>query len=87
MAAGHAYEPRHVSGTGPARLVVGTNTGPGGTNNPVRVSGIEVWQMGQSGLIACSQGIYDTDVVRRPTHRAVDFHVNDHTPVVRMIGA
>ena len=42
--------------------LTGTNTGPGGTNNPVRVSGIEVWQMGESGLIACSQGFYDAGV-------------------------
>jgi len=37
----------------------GTNSGPGGTGNPVRVSGIEVWRMGESGLIASSQGYYD----------------------------
>lgn len=39
--------------------LTGTNTGPGGTGNAVRVSGIEVWKMGDSGLIASSQGYYD----------------------------
>lgn len=39
--------------------LTGTNTGPGGTGNPVRVSGIEVWEMGESGLIAQSRGYYD----------------------------
>jgi len=39
--------------------LTGTNTGPGGTGSPVRVSGIEVWRMSGSGLIASSQGYYD----------------------------
>ena len=39
--------------------LTGTNTGPDGTGNPVRVSGIELWNMGQTGLIASSQGYYD----------------------------
>ena len=39
--------------------LTGTNTGPGGTGNSVRVSGIEAWKMGDSGLIASSQGYYD----------------------------
>lgn len=39
--------------------LTGTNTGPGGTGNAVRVSGIEVWEMGESGLIAQSRGYYD----------------------------
>ena len=39
--------------------LTGTNTGPRGTGKPVRVSGIEVWEMGESGLIAKSRGYYD----------------------------
>jgi hypothetical protein len=41
--------------------LTGTNTGIGGTGKPVRVSGIEVWKMGSSGLIASSEGYYDAD--------------------------
>jgi predicted ester cyclase len=37
----------------------GTNTGPGGTGNRVRVSGFEEWTMGADGLIAESQGQFD----------------------------
>lgn len=37
----------------------GANTGPGRTGNSVRVSGIEVWKIGESGLIANSTGYYD----------------------------
>ena len=37
----------------------GTNTGPGGTGNAVRISGYEVWTIGSSGLIVESQGHYD----------------------------
>ncbi len=39
--------------------LVGTNTGPGGTGNEVRISGYEEWTMGADGLIAESQGHYD----------------------------
>ncbi len=39
--------------------LVGTNTGPGGTGNPVRISGCEEWTFGEDGLIAESQGHYD----------------------------
>ena len=37
----------------------GTNTGPGGTGNRVRISGFEEWMIGDDGLIAESQGHYD----------------------------
>jgi hypothetical protein len=37
----------------------GTNTGPGGTGKAVRVSGIEVWKIGETGLVADSTGYYD----------------------------
>jgi hypothetical protein len=39
--------------------LVGTNTGPGGTGNKVRISGFEEWTMSDDGLIAESQGHYD----------------------------
>ena len=37
----------------------GTNTGPGGTGNAVRVDGYEEWVLDDNGLIAASQGHYD----------------------------
>ncbi|MEO6058996.1 MAG: nuclear transport factor 2 family protein [Candidatus Limnocylindria bacterium] len=37
----------------------GTNTGPGGTGNAVRVSGFEEWTIDDDGLIAASVGRYD----------------------------
>ena len=39
--------------------LVGTNTGPGGTGNRVRISGFEEWTLGDDGLVAESQGHYD----------------------------
>jgi hypothetical protein len=39
--------------------LTGTNTGPGGTGNPVRISGYEDWKIGPDGLIAESKGHYD----------------------------
>jgi len=38
---------------------VGTNTGPGGTGNRVRISGFEEWTFGDDGLVAESHGHYD----------------------------
>mgnify|MGYP001562882222 CR=1 FL=1 len=37
----------------------GTNTGPGGTGNAVRVDGFESWTMSDDGLIQASIGTYD----------------------------
>lgn len=37
----------------------GTNTGPGGTGNAVRVTGYEEWTISDDGLIAASLGHYD----------------------------
>ncbi len=39
--------------------LVGTNSGPGGTGNRVRISGFEEWTIGDDGLVAESQGHYD----------------------------
>jgi hypothetical protein len=39
--------------------LIGTNTGPGGTGNGVRISGFEQWRFGSDGLIAESQGQFD----------------------------
>ena len=40
--------------------LIGTNTGPGGTGRKVRISGYEVWKIGEDGLIAESQGYFDS---------------------------
>jgi uncharacterized protein (TIGR02246 family) len=45
--------------------LTGTNTGPGGTGNRVRISGFERWRMGADGLIAASQGQFDSADYRR----------------------
>ena len=36
--------------------LTGSNTGPGGTGKPVRISGYEEWTFGSDGLIATSTG-------------------------------
>jgi steroid delta-isomerase-like uncharacterized protein len=45
--------------------LTGTNTGPGGTGRAVHISGFEVWEIGANGLIASSQGHFDSDEYRR----------------------
>jgi predicted ester cyclase len=37
----------------------GTNTGPGGTGNKVRISGYELWKIDNGGLISESEGHFD----------------------------
>lgn len=39
--------------------LTGTHTGPGGTGNKVRISGYELWKIGNDGLIAQSEGHFD----------------------------
>lgn len=39
--------------------LTGTNTGPGGTGNAVRISGYEEWTIGADGLIADSKGHFE----------------------------
>jgi nuclear transport factor 2 (NTF2) superfamily protein len=45
--------------------LTGTNTGPGGTGHRVRISGYEVWSIGEDGLIARSQGHFDSAEYQR----------------------
>src|SRR6266581_1147804 len=40
--------------------LTGTNTGPGGSGNKVRISGYELWKIDNAGLIAESKGHFDT---------------------------
>jgi len=45
--------------------LTGTNTAPGGSGKPVRISGFEEWQIDDDGLIAHSQGRFDAAEYRR----------------------
>jgi uncharacterized protein (TIGR02246 family) len=45
--------------------LTGTNSGPGGTGKPVRISGYEEWRIGPDGLIAESKGHFDEAEYRR----------------------
>jgi len=45
--------------------LIGTNTGRGGSGNPVRISGYEEWRIGEHGLIAESKGHFDEEDYRR----------------------
>jgi SnoaL-like protein len=45
--------------------LTGTNTGPGGTGKPVRISGYEEWTLGVDGLIAASKGHFDVAEYQR----------------------
>jgi len=40
--------------------LIGTNTGPGGTGKRVRISGYELWQIDDDGLIGESKGHFDS---------------------------
>lgn len=51
--------------------LIGANTGPGGTGHRVRVSGFELWQIGADGLIASSQGHFDSSEFRRQLEHGV----------------
>ena len=45
--------------------LTGTNTGPGGTGNKVRISGYELWKIDDDGLIAKSEGNFDAEDYER----------------------
>jgi uncharacterized protein (TIGR02246 family) len=51
--------------------LIGTNTGPGGTGHRVRISGFELWRIGADGLIASSQGHFDSSEYHRQLERGV----------------
>ena len=52
--------------------LVGTNTGPGGTGNPVRINGYEEWTLTGDVLIADSRGHYDQAEYDRQIEFGVD---------------
>ena len=49
--------------------LVGTNTGPGGKGNRVRISGYEEWTIGPDGLITSSLGHFDAAEYQRQLDR------------------
>ena len=53
------YNSREPFGTVFHWTLTGTNTGPGGTGNRVRISGYELWRLDEDGLIMNSQGHFD----------------------------
>ncbi len=50
----------------------GTNAGPRGTGQRVRISGFEEWKIGSDGLIAESQGHFDGAAYQRQLENGVD---------------
>jgi hypothetical protein len=51
--------------------LTGTNTGPGGAGNPVRISGYEEWRFDADGLIAESRGHFDEAEYQRQLTTAI----------------
>ena len=51
--------------------LIGTNTGPAGTGHRVRISGLERWQIAPDGLIADSQGHFDSAEYQRQLKHGV----------------
>ncbi len=49
--------------------LTGTNNGPGGTGNPVKISGEESWLFGPDGLVAESLGSFDAEDYARQLGR------------------
>jgi steroid delta-isomerase-like uncharacterized protein len=52
--------------------LAGTNTGPGGTGKRVRISGYELWRIGNDGLIGESKGYFDNSEFERQLKEGVD---------------
>ena len=54
--------------------LIGTNSGPGGTGNHVRIVGYEEWTIGADGLIAKSLGHFDEAEYKRQLTAAPTKH-------------
>ena len=52
--------------------LIGTNAGPGGTGKRARISGFEEWKMGADGLIAESQGHFDSTEYQQQIRSGVE---------------
>jgi predicted ester cyclase len=51
--------------------LIGTNTGPGGAGNRVRISGYELWNIDNDGLISESKGRFDAAEYERQLKHGV----------------
>src|SRR5437868_5212187 len=58
-------ETRPGGGTTFHWTLIGTNSGPNGTGNSVRISGYELWTFGADGLIQESEGHFDAAEYQR----------------------
>jgi predicted ester cyclase len=52
--------------------LTGSNTGPGGAGNRVRISGHELWQFDNAGLIGNSKGHFDSEEYERQLKHGVE---------------
>lgn len=52
--------------------LIGTNSGPGGTGQRVRISGFEEWTIGVDGLIAESRGHFDDAAYQRQLKHGIE---------------
>lgn len=52
--------------------LTGTNTGPGGNGKRARISGYELWKIGNDGLIGESKGHFDSAEYERQLKHGVD---------------
>jgi hypothetical protein len=52
--------------------LTGTDSGPGGTGKRVRISGYELWQLDNDGLIAESKGQFDSAEYERQLKHGVN---------------
>jgi hypothetical protein len=50
----------------------GTNTGPNGTGNKVKIGGFELWQLNNQGLVKESQGTFDAEEYDRQVKYEVE---------------
>jgi predicted ester cyclase len=57
--------------------LTGTNTGPGGSGKRVRISGYELWKIGNDGLIAESKGNFDSAEYERQLKHGADIGRGD----------
>ena len=63
---------RESHGTAFHWTLTGTNSGPGGTGKRVRISGHELWQLDNEGLIGHSKGYFDSAEYERQLKYGVD---------------
>ncbi len=63
---------RNSEGTRFHWTLTGTNTGPGGTRKRIRISGYELWQFDDAGLIENSKGHFDSVEYERQLMHGVD---------------